>query len=107
MVPSHGPRESGLDLVLLGVIIVGLGVYADLFVGSSNATLSLVRLFQALPDTTYPAVLPQDRALLLLTGPQTAEAATSSVEASGGVGAVLFGGGIVIVALGVLLSRST
>lgn len=107
MVPSHGPRESGLDLVLLGVIVVGLGVYADLFTGSSEATPSLVRFFQVLPDTTYPAVLPQDKALLLLTDPQTAEVATSSVEASSGVGAVLLGVGVVIVALGVLLSRST
>lgn len=106
MVPPHSARESGLDLVLLGVIIVGVGGCVDLFAGSSDATPSLVRFFQVVPDTTSPAVLPQVGALLLLTDPQTAEVATSSVAASGGVGAVLLGAGVVIVAVGVLLSRS-
>lgn len=106
MYPTDESMDGGLDLVLLGTIIAGLGVYAGVISGSAGASPSLVRFFQVSPDTTYSAVLPQDKALLLLTDPRTADAATGGVEPTGSVGLVFVAIGIVLVATGLLVAQS-
>ena len=112
MASPRWPSESGLDLVLLGAVVAGLGVYADAFADSTRATPSLVtRFLQIPPGTSPPAVLPQDRALLLMTDPRTADAATGGVASgsatgSSGAGLILVAVGVVLIASGVLLARS-
>ena len=106
MGPSGLPRDSGLDLVLLGALVAGLGVYANVIVDSAGATPSLVRFSQAPPDTSFPGVLPQDNALLLLADPRTADAATGGGGATGEVGFVLVAVGAVVVAAGFLMAES-
>lgn len=106
MFPTDESRDGGLDLVLLGTMVAGLGVYAGVFSGSAGASPSLVRFLQVSPDTTYSAVLPQDKALLLLTDPRTADAATGGVETTGGFGIAFVAIGVVLVAVGLLTLRS-
>ena len=106
MFPTDESVDGGLDLVLLGAIIAGLGVYANVFSGSADASPSLVRFFQVSPDTTYTAVLPQDKALLLLTDPRTADAATGGVETTGSVGLVVVAIGVILVTTGLLVARA-
>ena len=106
MLPTDEPMDGGLDLVLLGTILAGLGVYAGVFAGSADASPSLVRFFQVPPDATYSAVLPQDKALLLLTDPRTADAATGGVEPSGSAGITILAIGVVIVTTGLLIARA-
>ena len=99
-------RGSGLDVALLGVIVAGIGASAGIVSGSAGATPSFVRFFQVPEGTTYPAALPQDKALLLLTDPRTADAAAGGVGSSGGVGPVLVAAGAVLVALGLVTWRA-
>ena len=99
-------RESGLDVALLGVIVAGIGASAGIVSGSADATPSLVRFFQVPAGTTPPAALPQDRALLLLTDPRTADAAAGGVGSSGGIGPVLVVAGALLVALGLFIYRA-
>ncbi|WP_435063841.1 hypothetical protein [Halobaculum sp. EA56] len=100
------PRGNGLDIALLGVIVAGLGTYAGVVTGSADATPSLVRFFQVPAGTTYPATLPQDKALLLLTDPRTADAAAGGVGSSGGIGPVMIGIGAMLVVAGLLVWRN-
>jgi len=106
MVHVSSVRESGLDVDLLGVFVAGNGTSAEVVSGSANATPSLLRFFQVPTGTTYPAALPQDKALLLLTDPRTADAAAGGVESSGGIGLVLVATGETLVALGLFLWRA-
>lgn len=106
MVDLSSVRESGLDVVLLGVIVAGIGTSAGVVSGSASATPSLVRFLQVPKGTTYPAALPQDKALLLLTDPRTADAAAGGGGSSGGIGPVLIAAGVMLVALGVFLWRA-
>ncbi|MEF8856074.1 MAG: hypothetical protein V5A16_01495 [Haloplanus sp.] len=72
---------SGLDLVLLGIIAVIVGWYGRTLSVSGNTQPDLIRFFSVSPDRTYAAVLPQDKALLLLSDPATGQA-TGEVTAS-------------------------
>lgn len=101
--PFDALRGDRLDLVLLGGLVVGLGSSTRLFAGSAGAAPSLVRFFQVPPGTTYPAALPQDKALLLLTDPRTADAAAGGVAPSGGVGPFLVALGLAVAAAGLYL----
>ncbi|MXR42712.1 hypothetical protein GRX01_15365 [Halobaculum sp. WSA2] len=105
MIDLSSVRESGLDVVLLGVLVAGIGASAGIVSGSASATPSFVRFFQVPKGTTYPAALPQDKALLLLTDPRTADAAAGGVGSSGGIGPVLVAVGVMLVALGLFLWR--
>ena len=106
MGPSGWPRDSGLDLVLLGALVVGLGAHANVFVASAGATPSLIRFSQVPPGASLPGVLPQDKALLLLADPRTADAATGGVGVTGDIGAVLVAVGAVVVATVFLMAES-
>lgn len=106
MVDLSSVRGTGLDVALLGVLVAGVGASAGIVSGSTGATPSLVRFFQVPAGTTYPAALPQDKALLLLTDPRTADAASGGVGSSGGVGPAMVGAGAVLVALGLFLWRA-
>lgn len=57
------------------------------------------------PESTYSAVLPQGKALLLLTDPRTTDAAAGGAEATGGVGIVFLAVGVVLVATGLPTAR--
>ena len=107
MFPTHGSRSRGFDLVLLGTLVAGLGLYARVLSGSTEASPSLLRFFQVPADTRFPAVLPQDKALLLLTDPRTADAAAGGVDPTGGIGVVLLAIGVVLVSMGLLTVRSS
>ncbi|SHH36034.1 hypothetical protein [Halobaculum gomorrense] len=101
---------NGLDIALLGVIAAGLGLSLGAVAGSAESSPSLIRFFQAPADATYPGVLPQDKALLLLTDPRTADAATGAsgaagaADPSGGVELVLVGVGAVLIAVGLTVA---
>lgn len=106
MFPAEWLRDGGVDIALLGTLVAGLGAYAGVFRGSADASPSVLRFFQVSPDTTYAAVLPQDKALLLLTDPRTADAASGGVETVGGVGLSLIAIGVVLMVTGVLAVQS-
>jgi len=89
MIPSKVVRSSGLDISLLGVILAGFGVTLNVVTGAEADTPHLIRFFDVSPDRTYPAMLPQDAALLLLSDPSTAE--TSSQPASAGASVASLG----------------
>lgn len=80
-------RSSGLDVSLLGVIVAGVGAFLDSVLDAAGTSPHLIRFFDKPPGTDYPAVLPQDAALLLLTDPSTA----SSGTISGGTQVASFG----------------
>ncbi|MFB6196567.1 MAG: hypothetical protein ABEI80_10380 [Haloplanus sp.] len=77
--------RSGLDITLLGLIAAIVGGYGRTMSVPAGTSPHLIRFFSAPPDRTYPAVMPQDKALLLLSDPSversasraTAEAAVS------------------------------
>lgn len=87
MYPRAALRSSGFDISLLGVIVVGIGRFLDRVERSAGTMPHLIRFFDKPPGTAYPAVAPQDKALLLLNDPET----TSSTAISAGETAVSFG----------------
>lgn len=80
-------RSSGLDVSLLGMIVAGIGFTLDYVTGAAGTSPHLVRFFDKPAGTSYPAVMPQDAALLLLTDPST----TASRPISGGATAISLG----------------
>lgn len=100
MLPGSSSRSSGLDISLLGVIVAVLAFYAGNSQYFSGAVPNLIRFFEKPPGTSYPGVMPQDKALLLLTDPSTA---ASTGSASWPLVAVPSDGWAVLVYLGLLL----
>lgn len=99
-------RSSGLDVSLLGVIVAGIGFSVEYVAGAAGTTPHLIRFFDKPPGTSYPAVMPQDAALLLLADPST----TGSSATSGATPVISLGDlptflayvGLVLVVLGPL-----
>lgn len=71
-------RSSGLDISLLGVIVAGIGFSLEYVMDAAGTTPRLIRFFDKPPGTTYPAVMPQDAALLLLADPSTTASSATS-----------------------------
>lgn len=63
-------RPSWHDIALLGTVLAGVAFYATRLDGG-NVVPSFLRFYDVAPGRTYPAALPQDKALLLLTDPAT------------------------------------
>jgi hypothetical protein len=76
---------SPLDVTLLGTIAVIVGWYGRTLSFSGTTEPDLIRFFSVSPDRTYAAVMPQDKALLLLNDPSTTQA---TGEAAAGAGAM-------------------
>ena len=76
-------RSSALDISLLGVIAVIVGGYGRRLSVPADASPDLIRFFSVSPDRTYAAVLPQDKALLLLSDPSTGRATQQATQATG------------------------
>lgn len=87
MYPRGAVRSSGFDVSLLGVIVVGIGLFVDRIERSAGTMPHLIRFFDEPSGTAYPAVAPQDKALLLLNDPET----TSSSAIAAGETAISFG----------------
>lgn len=93
-------RSTGLDVSLLGVLAIGVGFFLEYVTDAAGTSPHLIRFFDKPSGTTYPAVMPQDAALLLLTDPST----TASGTVSGGAASVSLGGlPSFVVAVGVAL----
>jgi hypothetical protein len=80
---STRERSSALDMSLLGVIAVIVGGYGRSLSVPADASPDLIRFFSVSPDRTYAAVLPQDKALLLLSDPSTGRATQQATQATG------------------------
>jgi hypothetical protein len=85
MVPPKVARSSGLDISLLGVILAGIGVTLNYVADAAGSTPHIIRFFDASPDRSYPAMLPQDAALLLLSDPSTGSTSTQSATTGASV----------------------
>lgn len=100
MYPREAARSSGLDVSLLGVIVTGFGLFLDRAADAAGTRPHLIRFFDKPPGTRYPAAMPQDKALLLLTDPAT----KASGPTSGGTPLISFGDlPMLIVFIGVAL----
>jgi len=80
----NSDSTSGLDLVLLGLIAAIVGWYGRTLSVSGAAQPDLIRFFSVSPDRTYAAVLPQDKALLLLSDPSTQQSAGEATATAAG-----------------------
>jgi hypothetical protein len=96
----NSDSTSPLDLTLLGVIAVIVGAYGRSMSVPADTTPHLIRFFSVSPDRTYPGVLPQDKALLLLTEPSATQA---TGEAAAGAGGSMGGVWTLVALLGLLL----
>jgi len=76
-------ETTGLDLTLLGLIAAIVGWYGRTLSFSGDTQPDLIRFFSVSPDRTYAAVMPQDKALLLLSDPSTGEAAGDAAATAG------------------------
>jgi|GEM_PF-3806723 len=94
----NSDSTSGLDLVLLGLIAVIVGGYGRTMSVPATTKPDLIRFFSVSPDRTYAAVLPQDKALLLLSDPAAGQAASGAA----GVAGPMDGIWTLVVLLGVL-----
>ncbi|WP_251341687.1 hypothetical protein [Haloplanus halophilus] len=92
-------RSSGLDVTLLGLIATIVGGYGRNISVPPDTSPHLIRFFSVSPDRTYPGVMPQDKALLLLNDPAAGEA-TRQATAGGGS---LYGLWTLVAAVGLLL----
>lgn len=103
MLPSTS-RSSGLDISLLGAIVAILAFYAGNSSYFEGAAPHLIRFFDKPPGTTYPAVMPQDKALLLLADPSTTAStgSTASIPIPAGGWALLMYVGLLMVVIGPL-----
>lgn len=81
MLPNSRSRSTGLDISLAGAILAILSFYAAGVSRIPATSPNLIRFFDKPPGTSYPAVMPQDAALLLLADPST----TPSTTAAGGL----------------------
>jgi hypothetical protein len=80
----NSDSTSGLDLILLGLIAVIVGWYGRTLSFSGTTQPDLIRFFSVSPDRTYAAVMPQDKALLLLNDPSTGRAAGEATATAAG-----------------------
>jgi hypothetical protein len=96
----NSDSTSPLDLTLLGIIAVIVGGYGRSMSVPANTTPDLIRFFSVSPDRTYPAVMPQDKALLLLSDPATGRA---TGEATAGAAGALDGIWTLVALLGFVL----
>ncbi|MFB6068768.1 MAG: hypothetical protein ABEJ90_02460 [Halobacterium sp.] len=97
-------RSSALDVSLLGLVVAIVSFYAARL-PAAGATPNLIRFFETSPGRRYPAILPQDKALLLLLAPGTGtETATTTGSATGGVWSLLFLVGLLVVLAGPALA---
>jgi hypothetical protein len=87
-------------LTLLGIIAVIVGGYGRTMSVPADTNPDLIRFFSVSPDRTYAAVLPQDKALLLLSDPSVAQATGA---ATGGAGGSMAGLWTFVALLGLLL----
>ncbi|MFC6989317.1 hypothetical protein ACFQJD_12455 [Haloplanus sp. GCM10025708] len=105
MIRRLASRSSALDVSLLGVIVAVVSFYSARLSPTDGTSPNLIRFFDTAPSREYPAVLPQDKALLLLldpgTGPTTA---ASTGPATGGVWPLLFLVGLLMVVAGPILA---
>ncbi|AZH24224.1 hypothetical protein [Haloplanus aerogenes] len=103
----NSDSTSGLDLVLLGLIAVIVGGYGRSMSVPANTKPDLIRFFSVSPDRTYAAVLPQDKALLLLSDPTTGQAASgaaaSPVGAMDGIWTLVALLGVMLILAGPML----
>lgn len=81
MLPKTVNRSTGLDISLAGAILASVSFLASNVSHIPATSPHIIRFFDKPPGTTYPAVMPQDAALLLLTDPSTA----SSTTGAGGI----------------------
>jgi hypothetical protein len=80
----NSDSTSPLDLTLLGIIAVVIGWYGRTMSVPATTKPHLIRFFSVSPDRTYPAVMPQDKALLLLSDPATGQAAGEATASTAG-----------------------
>jgi hypothetical protein len=97
----NSDSTSPLDLSLLGLIATIVGWYGRSMSVPANTNPDLIRFFSVSPDRTYAAVMPQDKALLLLsdpsTGQATSEATAAGVGAMNGIWTLVFLFGVMLV----------
>jgi len=74
---------SPLDVSLLGLIATIVGGYGRTISVPPDTAPHLIRFFSVSPDRSYAAVMPQDKALLLLSDPATGEATRGATDAAG------------------------
>jgi len=79
----NGDRPSALDVSLLGLIATIVGGYGRSISVPPDTAPHLIRFFSVSPDRSYAAVMPQDKALLLLSDPATGEATRQAAGAGG------------------------
>ncbi|WP_248895292.1 hypothetical protein [Haloplanus halobius] len=75
-----GDSPSGMDITLLGLIAVIVGGYGRSLSVPAGTAPDLIRFFSVPPERTYPAVMPQDKALLLLNDPSIARSRQTTAE---------------------------
>jgi len=80
----NSDSTTGLDLVLLGLIAAIVGAYGRTMSVPADTRPHLIRFFSVSPDRTYAAVMPQDKALLLLSDPSTGQATREATAAGAG-----------------------
>jgi hypothetical protein len=80
----NSDSTSPLDLTLLGIIAVIVGAYGRSMSVPATTKPHLIRFFSVSPDRTYPGVMPQDKALLLLSDPSTARTTGEATASAGG-----------------------
>jgi len=96
----NSDSTSPLDLTLLGIIAVIVGGYGRTMSVPADTNPDLIRFFSVSPDRTYAAVLPQDKALLLLSDPAVAQATGGGTAGATGTMAGIW---TVVALLGLLL----
>jgi hypothetical protein len=105
MIRPFSHRSSGLDVSLLGVVVAVVSFYAARFSTSAGTAPNLIRFFETSPGREYPAVLPQDKALLLLLEPSAASTdAVASSGAAGGIWSLLLVVGLLLILAGPTLA---
>lgn len=99
LLPSR--RESSwLDVGLLAVLAAAVGYYAVRFRDAGDVTPHLIRFYEFPRGTNPPAMMPQDKALLLLNDPAAGTAATGT--AAPPLWSLLMIAGVIVLAVGPL-----
>jgi hypothetical protein len=104
---ARSDRPSGLDVTLLGLIAAIIGGYGRAISVPTDTSPHLIRFFSVSPDRTYSAVMPQDKALLLLSDPsldRPRRTATDAALSLDGVWSLVFVAGLVLLVAGPTLA---